>query len=97
MHHKYFDSVPLTCSFIRDSEGAVGVRVPVMPAELCSLLAVEEPMRQRGDFNFHLGLTVKAGVSSLRTVDCHTVSSTGSPRGAAIWANRACAVLKLLF
>lgn len=39
MHHKYFDSVYLTCSFIGDTDGAVGVCGSVMPAELRSLLA----------------------------------------------------------
>lgn len=60
MYHKHFDSMDLTCSFIRDTEGPVGVCVSVVPAELCSLLAVEEPLRLGGDFIFHLGLTVKA-------------------------------------
>lgn len=55
MYHKHFDSMDLTWSFIRDTEGPVGVC-----AELCSLLAVEEPLSQGGDFIFHLGLTVKA-------------------------------------
>lgn len=34
------------------------------PAEQGSLLAVEELMRQGGDCIFHLGLRVKAGMSS---------------------------------
>lgn len=56
----------LTCSFIRDTGGAVvaGVCVFLNPAEHSSLLAVEELMRQGGDCIFHLGLTVKAGMSS---------------------------------
>lgn len=85
----------LTCSFIRDTGGAVaaGACFSMKPAEPSSLLAVEELMRQGGDCIFHLGLTVKAGISlawtvlPLFAVMWTTAPTLGSLRRAVMWAN----------
>lgn len=72
---KKAQSEDLTC---RDAGGAVaaGICVSVKPGEQSSLLAVEELMKQGGDWVFHLGLTVKAGMSPARTA-CLSLLSCG--------------------
>lgn len=74
------------------------------PAEPSSLLAVEELTRQGGDCIFHLGLTVKAGISLAWTVlpffavMWTTAPTLGSLRRAVMWANGVKVVLlKRLF